>query len=155
MLCNRARAKGYNKSYKAVVRFKIIMGIYSNHGLEYFVVLNGSVDHDALKDLLDSIYTRYNHRVVLCPGNKLCVLSTGKTDDRLAASYYYYVKGKDGWFGREAYYSEWCRPVEDQSEVDIELSAEENMILECIREGFKGQVEFEGWFDVNKIGCSY
>lgn len=130
------------------------MGIYPDHGVEYYFVLDSNVPQDTIKAVIEHIQTLYKFNLCLHTGNRLRILSTNKTDNRLEASKFF-AQRKADWFGIKTCTSEWCVPIEEQSEVDIPLHDEEKKIIESVREQFKDQVIFEGWFDVNTICSTY
>lgn len=130
------------------------MGVYPNHGLEYWMEFDKKLDNNVLKSFIDDVVTRYNFSLLVTPANDVCILPMSRTDERLMKSSYYQQR-KDDWFPHRTLIEQWWKPIEVQSSVDIELSSGERKIIDCIRQQFLQYITFEGWFDVNKIQYLY
>lgn len=130
------------------------MGVYPNHGVEYWIEVDKTVDKIILKNAIDKIKFDTNMNIYVTPANNICVLSTARTDDRLVKSKYFNDRKSD-WFHHRTCLEEWRESIEEQSLVDINISKSEMNVINKIREQFKEHITFEGWFDVNTIGYSY
>lgn len=130
------------------------MGIYPNHGLEYWIEIDNSYDNETLKTFVERLKSETNLNMYLTKLNNICVLSTARTDDRLVKSKYFNDRKSD-WFHHRTCLEEWREFIEEQSLVDIQITESEMKIVNKIREQFNKHITSEGWFDVNTIGYSY
>lgn len=130
------------------------MGIYPNHGVEYWIEIDNTVDNNVLKTFIERLRSETNMTIYVTKMNNICVLSTARTDDRLVKSKYFEER-KNDWFHHRTCVSEWREVIEEQSLVDIEITNSEMNVICKIREEFNEKISFEGWFDVNSIGYSY
>jgi uncharacterized membrane protein len=130
------------------------MGIYPNHGVEYWVEIDKNFDNNELKAIVEKIKIDAKFNIYVTPINSICVLSTSRTDDRLVKSNYYKERKHD-WFNQRTLSMEWRESVTEQSSIDIELNEDEKNILHQIREQLGEHITYEGWFDVNTIGYSF
>ena len=109
------------------------MGVYPNHGVEYWFEVDNNFDNIELKKIVEEIKQLTNYNVYVTPMNDICVLSTAKTDDRLIKSNYYKER-KDDWFNHRTLCEHWREFIDEQLP--------------------KEHIICEGWFDVNTIGYS-
>ena len=130
------------------------MGIYPNHGVEYWIEIDKNVSNDTLRNTVETIKFETNLNIYVTKMNNICVLSTARTDDRLVKSKYF-LDRKDDWFHHRTCLEEWREQIEEQSSVDIEITEIEMKVINKIKEKFNNQISFEGWFDVNTIGYSF
>lgn len=130
------------------------MGIYPNHGVEYWVEIDKNFDNTELKRIVQEIKLDTKFNIYVTPFNSICVLSTSRTDNRLVESNYYKERKHD-WFNQRTLSMEWRESVTEQSSIDIELNEDEKNILHQIREQLNKHITYEGWFDVNTIGYSF
>lgn len=127
------------------------MGIYPNHGVEYWIEIDKSVDNGVLKNFIEKLRSDTNLNMYVTKMNNICVLSTPRTDDRLVKSQYF-LDRKSDWFHHRTCLEEWRELIEDQSLIDIEITQSEMNVIKKIKEQFNEHISFEGWFDVNTIG---
>jgi hypothetical protein len=130
------------------------MGIYPNHGIEYWIEIDKVVDNNTLKNFIENLKSETNLNMYVTKINNICVLSTARTDDRLVKSKYYEDRKSD-WFHHRTCLEEWRELIEEQSLIDIEITKSEMNVINKIKEQFNEHISFEGWFDVNTIGYSY
>lgn len=130
------------------------MGVYPNHGLEYWIEIDNSVDIDALNTFIERLKSETNLNMYVTKMNNICVLPTARTDDRLVKSKYFNDR-KNDWFHHRTCREEWRELIKDQSLVDIQITGSEMNVINKIREHFNEHITFEGWFDVNTIGYSF
>ena len=130
------------------------MGIYPNHGVEYWIEIDNTVDNDVLRTFIERLRSETNMDIYVTKTNNICVLSTTHTDDRLVKSKYFEEREND-WFHHRTCGAEWREVIEEQSSVDIEITNRELTVICKIREEFNEHISFEGWFDVNSIGFLY
>ena len=130
------------------------MGIYPNHGVEYWIEIDNTVDNDVLKTFIERLRSETNMDIYVTKTNNICVLSTARTDDRFVKSKYFKEREND-WFHHRTCGTEWREVIEEQSLVDIEITNRELNVICKIREEFNENISFEGWFDVNSIGFLY
>jgi hypothetical protein len=130
------------------------MGIYPNHGVEYWVEVDKNFDNTELKSIVEKIKFDTNLSIYVTPINSIRVLSTSRTDDRLVESNYYKER-KDDWFNQRTSSMEWREAIDEQPIIDIELNQTEKTVLQIIREQLGEHITYEGWFDVNTIGYSF
>lgn len=130
------------------------MGIYPNHGVEYWIDIDKTFDNNTLKNFIEQLKSQTSLKIYTTLTNSICVLSTSRTDDRLEKSKYYNDRKQD-WFPPITCSQEWRKPIEDQSLVDIEISESEMDVIDIIRKQLNGHITFEGWFDVNTISYAY
>lgn len=130
------------------------MGIYPNHGVEYWIEVDKSFDNSVLKRLIENIKLDTKFMMYVTPLNSIRVLSTSRTDDRLEKSNYYKER-KNDWFNQRTLSMEWREAINEQPIIDIELNHSEKNILQTIREQLGEHITYEGWFDVNTIGYSF
>ena len=130
------------------------MGIYPNHGVEYWIEIDKSFDNIKLKKIIEKIIIDTNFNMYVTPSNCISVLSTSRTDDRLVNSNYFKER-KDEWFNDQTCYREWRDKINDQSLIDIEITQREWSIINKIKKDVGDYITYEGWFDVNTIGYSY
>lgn len=127
------------------------MGIYPNHGIEYWVEVDRSFNNSELQQIIEKVRNYTGSNMYVTPINSINVLPMARTDDRLIKSKFFKDK-EDDWFNRMTLVKQWREAIADQSLIDIELTHEEMCILQQIREQLKYHIIFEGWFDVNTIG---
>lgn len=130
------------------------MGIYPNHGLEYWIEIDKSVDNEILKSFIERLRSETSLNMYVTKTNNICVLSTARTDNRLEKSKYYNDRKHD-WFPPITCSQQWRKLIEDQSLIDIEITECEMNIINKIKKQFNEYITFEGWFDVNTILYSY
>lgn len=130
------------------------MGIYPNHGLEYWIKINENVDYNKLNAVIERLKIETNMDLYITKKNSICILSTSRTDDRLVKSKYFQDR-KEDWFHHRTCKEEWCEQIKDQSLVDIEIEESELNVIDKIKNEFCEHIIFAGWFDVNTIGYSY
>lgn len=130
------------------------MGVYPNHGVEYWIEIDETVDIDAIRKGIERVQFETNLNIYATKTKGICVLSTSCTDDRLVKSKYF-EDNKDDWFHVRTCMKEWREPIQEQSQVDIDISNSEMNVIKKLREEFGEHISFEGWFDVNTIGYSW
>lgn len=130
------------------------MGVYPNHGVEYWFEVDRNFDNTELKAIVENIKNLTNYNVTVTSMNDICVLSTAKTDNRLVESNYYKERKAD-WFNHRTLCEHWREFIDDQSLVDIRMTEIEMNVINKIKEQLNEHITGEGWFDVNTIGYSF
>lgn len=130
------------------------MGIYPNHGLEYWLEFDTKLDNKTLTDFVDKLVSEFNFTLLVTPENHVQILSITKTDERLLKSHYYQER-KDNWFHDRTFRACWWEKIEDQNNIDLQLTNGEKIIVKKLQNEFQQHLLFQGWYDVNKIQCSY
>jgi hypothetical protein len=88
--------------------------------------------------------------VVLTNGDKIVVVPIPDIDRRLLQSEYY-LKRKAFYDEHQLKYKEWHFRIED-TEIDFELSDEEEMKLSSVLKEHDGNVANHGWYDAYHMG---
>lgn len=130
------------------------MGIYPNHGVEYWIEVDKNFDNNVLKRYIENLKNDMNFNMYATPSNNICVLSTSRTDNRLVESNYYKERKTD-WFNHRTFCEHWREFIDDQTLLDIKMTEIEINVINKIKEQLNEHITGEGWFDVNTIGYSY
>lgn len=120
------------------------MGVYPNHGVEYWLVLRA--------DVADQVVEGTPYAKGYYPEwKRVCLFPMSMTDARLQQSSYYQSR-KHAWFGREEFRSEYLRPCEDP--VDIQFTPQEQTILSQALTHLGEAVVSHGWCERNVLHLS-
>ncbi len=130
------------------------MGVYPNHGVEYWIEVDKNFDNIVLKRFIENLKNDMNFNMYATSSNNICVLSTSRTDNRLENSNYYKER-KTEWFNHRTFREEWREFIDNQTLIDIKVTEAELNIINKIKEEIKEHISCEGWFDVNRIGYSF
>ena len=103
------------------------MGMYADHGVEYWVVLKN--------------------------GERIRIASTKDTDERLLQSRFY-ADRKDTWLSGDTLYGRGCFMDRITCDIDMVLTDQEKIKLDSLLQAHPHEIVDHGWFDVNSISST-
>lgn len=129
------------------------MGVYPNHGIEYFVKVKATTPQETISNLIHNVEARFSYQVNYSPKSCLLrILKTSKTDDRLTASTYYKSREHD-WFSDLHFRTEYVQKITEV--IDVSLTKIEQNMIDFIQAQLGDDFESKGWYEVNYIQVTF